>query len=144
MKLILDAKKFVEAIKYDQDRDLFNREYGGPERFPHGIQVSLPNEKTITQNAAFWLDMTTVAKLLYTDKETVYAMLLRAEQFQDVWMEQSFYGKDQKPTWRFRTLSGLSKSEMSEFFPRYREFLQEVVNREYGEWVPISWAKKEN
>ena len=143
MKLILDAQKFVDAIKYMQDRESFVKEYGEPEQFPYGIQVSLPNEKTITQNASFWQDMTTIATLLYTDKETVYAMLLRAEQFQDIWMEKSTYGKDKKPTWRFRTLSGLSKTEMSDFFPRYREYLQEVVNREYGEWIQINWARKE-
>jgi len=37
-------------------------------------------------------------------------------------------------------LSGLSNIETSECIPRMRDFFQNKINEEYGEYVPIEWS----
>src|SRR4030066_228068 len=105
--------------------------------FERGIQVSLPNAKTLTQNGAIWRDFEIVGNLLFCNKEYVYYALLKADEFQDIWLDR-INGK-----WIFHTLSMLDKESTALFIIRYREFLQAKVNESYGEWIPIDWSKRE-
>ena len=137
MKFLCDAKKFYESIANGEDREMFCKEYGKPERFERGIQVSLPNAKTLTQNGAIWRDFEIVGNLMFCNKEYVYYALLKADEFQDIWLDR-INGK-----WIFHTLSMLDKKSTALFITRYREFLQAKVNESYGEWIPIDWSKRE-
>lgn len=137
MKILCDASLFYNSIFNQQEKDEFKKHYGSPDKFFNGIYVSLPNDKTLSQNALIWRDWSEVARLLYTTKETIYWMLLRADEFVDVWTEKV------NGAYRVRTLSALNKQETSEFIPRYRDYLQEFVNQEYGEWTAINWSQSE-
>ena len=137
MKILCDAKAFFDSIIAEEDCAAFTEEYGKPENFKFGIRVHLPNEKTLSQNGACWRDFEIVGRLLHCNKEMVYVTLLRAEEFQDIWLDR-VNGK-----WIFHTLSMLDREKTALFITRYREFLQAKVNLEYGEWIWIDWSKKD-
>jgi len=134
MRLLCDAKKFFESIGNGEDREAFLDEFGSPGRFGGGILVDLPRSKSLEQNSLIWRDMTIAAGYLHTTKETCYYWLLKSELFADVWLVEK------RGKLIFRTLSGLSKKETSEFIPRMRDFFQNKINEEYGEYVPIEWS----
>jgi len=102
------------------------------------IQVFLPQSKTTTQLGTIWMDFTTVGNLLYCDPSYIYYQCLKAKCLEDIWLQETDGG------WRFISLSGLTKEQTSAAIPRIRDFLQEIVNSAYGEWIPIEWACKEN
>jgi len=137
MKVLCSAKAFFDSIIYDEDRAAFTEEYGKPENFRFGIRVHLPNEKTLSQLGAVWRDFEIVGRLLHCNQEMVYVSLLRAEEFQDIWLDR-VNGK-----WVFHTLSMLDKEKTAKLITRYREFLQAKVNLEYGEYVEIDWSRKD-
>ena len=137
MKVLCNAKAFFDSILYEEDRAAFIEEYGKPENFRFGIKVHLPNEKTLSQLGACWRDFEIVGRLLHCNKEMVYVTLLRAEEFQDIWLDR-VNGK-----WVFHTLSMLDKEKTAELITRYREFLQAKVNLEYGEYMEIDWSRKD-
>ena len=137
MKVICSAKAFFDSILYEEDRTAFIEEYGKPENFKFGIKVHLPNEKTLSQLGSVWRDFEIVGRLLHCNKEMVYVTLLRAEEFQDIWLDR-VNGK-----WVFHTLSMLDKEKTAELITRYREFLQAKVNLEYGEYMEIDWSRKD-
>ena len=137
MKVLCNAKAFFDSILYEEDRAAFIEEYGKAENFRFGIKVHLPNEKTLSQLGAVWRDFEIVGRLLHCNKEMVYVTLLRAEEFQDIWLDR-VNGK-----WVFHTLSMLDKEKTAELITRYREFLQAKVNLEYGEYMEIDWSRKD-
>ena len=138
MKVLVDAKKYYDAIIFKSDKDHFDEEYGDPKRFSNGIHTILPNHKTISQNSSIWRDWTEAARLLYCTKEYIYYRLQHAEEFSDIWLSKI------DGIWTFRSLSSLSKAETSDFIPRYREWLQAKINEKYGEWTYIQWSSQEN
>jgi len=136
VRFLCDAKKFFESIGNGEDREAFLDEFGSPERFSGGILVDLPRSKSLKQLGLIFRDLTIAAGYLHTTKETCYYWLLRSELFADVWLVEK------RGKLIFRTLSGLSKKETSEFIPRMRDFFQNKINEEYGEYVPIEWSGK--
>lgn len=149
MKLRCISKLFYESIGNGEDKKLFLEKYfSGNKTFENMslIEVTLYDAKTRHQLGAIWLDWTNVGKLLFCDANTIYYLLIKAPCMADCWVEKTTYGNDKKRTYRFITLSGFTKDHIIEtnFFDRYRDYLQEMVNKEYGEYVPIKWAKKEN
>lgn len=148
MKFNVFTEKYYEALTNSEDKKNFlNRYFSGSKTFSNMpvITTKLYDAKTITQNGTIWRDWSIVAKLMYTAKETVYYWCLKNPQFQDIWLEKSSYGKNKnRSSYRFRSLSDLSFEETVDFIPRYREFLQAIVNREHQEYVVINWSKFEN
>lgn len=141
MRLLVQTAKFYAALANSEEREKFNTYFSGNRSFETMplMQVTLPQARTLSQNAAIWVDFTTVGQLLHCDKNYVYHVLvLRAECLQDIWLKQIDSG------WRFDGLSSLSKEEMSNAIPRIRDFLQHTVNEACGEWTPIDWACQEN
>ena len=108
------------------------------------IETTLYDAKTQTQNQTCWRDWGIAAELMFCDKETIYYWLLKNPAFEDIWMEESTYGKNKKKSHRFLTMSGLTKEKIIDFIPRYRDFLQEIINKEYQTYVLINWSKFEN
>lgn len=147
MKLLVGSKDLYNSITNSKDKERYLKKYfSGSRNFQNMpiIEVSLYDAKTATQNQTFWLDMSKVARLMYTDKETVYYWLRKHPGLKDIWMEESRYGKDGKKSYRFVTLSGLSKEKVMELIPRYRDILQEIVNKEYNEYIVINWSSIDN
>ncbi len=141
MRVLVDSRKFRDAIANAEDRGRFDEYMSGPRNYSTMplMSVTLPQAKTLTQLGAIWLDFTTVARLLHTDPSMLYLQCLRAEQLTDVWVQLDNDGR-----YHFISLSGLTKEQMSVAIPRIREYLQHVVNGAYGEWVPVVWAEKDN
>jgi len=149
MKIICESKKFYDSIANSEDKKRFvNKYFSGLKTFENMplVEVSLYDAKTRHQLGAIWLDWTNVAKLLYTSPECIYYELIKDNRLQDCWIEETTIGKNKQKSFRFITLSGFSKDHIIEtnFISRYRDILQERVNKEYGEFVYIKWAKKEN
>ena len=141
MKLLVDSRKFRESLANAEERAKFDSYFAGGRNLDTMplLSVTLPQSKTLTQLAAIWVDYTTVGALLHCDKSYVYYLCLRAESLSDIWLQQDEFG-----IWQFSTLSGLTKEQTSDAIPRLRDYMQELVNSSYGEWVPIEWAEKEN
>jgi len=147
MKIHCKSENLFHSIVYANEQDEFRKKYfSGNKTFNSMpiILVSLYDEKTLTQLGTCWRDWSIAAKFLYTDKETIYYMLLKAPEFKEIWLEESIIGKSKKKTYRFCTLSGLSKEKTADLITRYRDYLQEIINKEHGEYIPINWSKKEN
>ena len=142
MKIMCITGLFKESISNGQDKAAFEKQYGGKE-MPQ-IYVTLPNAKTLTQNGAIWRDFTEVGKLMYCSKEAVYAKVFTAPEMYDFLVVFEPYGPAGKSEPRVRSLSELSKEDVSNFIGPMREFLQAWVNDAYGEWVPIAWSNREN
>ena len=146
MEFICDTEKYYNSISNSEDKKKFKEKYLKGKSFkifPY-IKTRLFDSKTVSQNSAIWRDMSIVAKLMYTDKETVYYWLLKASVLKDIWLQESCYGNGKKKTFKFRTLSKLTKEEMMEAIPRFRDYMQQLVNEEYGEYVVIHWSKIDN
>jgi len=147
MKITCDSKKYYESIGNSEDKENFLKHYfSGKKTFENMplIETTLYDAKTRTQNQCCWRDWGIAAKLMFTDKETIYYWLLKNPEFKDIWMEESTYGKNKKKSHRFVTMSGLTKEKVIDFIPRYRDFLQEIINKEYQTYVLINWSKFEN
>jgi len=146
MKITCDTNKYFDSIANSEDKEKFVKKYFSNKTFAQMpfIETILYDAKTQTQNQTCWRDWGIAANLMYTDKETVYYWLLKAKCFEDIWMEESTYGKNKKKSHRFVTMSGLTKEKIMEFIPRYRDFLQEIINKEYQTYVLINWSKFEN
>ena len=150
MKILCQSKLFYESISDAEARAKFKKKYfSGGKNFYNMplIQVVLYDAKTRHQLGAIWRDWTVVSKLMFTDPNTVYYWCIKAPCLSDCWVIESQYGKNSdKKSWSFITLSGFTKDHIIEtnFIPRYRDFLQQKVNEEYGEYIPIEWSKKEN
>ena len=147
LKINCDTKKYYESINNSEDKKEFIKRYfSGNKTFENmpSIETTLYDAKTRHQLGAIWLDWTNVGKLLYCDANTIYYLLIKAPCMTDCWTEQTTWGSSKKKTYRFITLSGFTKDHIIEtnFFDRYRDYLQELVNKEYGEYIPIKWAKK--
>jgi len=150
MKLHCQSKLFYESIADGESRKKFLKKYfNGFKTFENMplIAVTLYDAKTLHQLGAIWRDWTIVGHLMNTDANTVYYWCIKAPCLADCWVVESSYGKDNdKKSWSFITLSGFTKDHIIEtnFIPRYRDFLQQKVNNEYGEYQYIAWSKKEN
>jgi len=146
MKFLCDSRRYFLSLINQKDKNRFMEKYFNNKTFSQMpiVETSIYDCRTIEQNHAIWRDMGIVASLMYTDKETVYYWLLKAECLKDIWLEEATYGKDKKQTFRFKTLSGLSKKELTEAIPRFRDYMQELVNKEYQQYVIINWSNKEN
>ena len=140
MKLLVDSRKFRDAIANAEDRGRFDEYMSGPRNYSTMplMSVTLPQAKTLTQLGAIWLDFTTVARLLHVDPTYVYYLCMRTDKLSDIWLQERDGG------WHFSTLSGLTKEETSAASPRLRDYMQEMVNLAHGEYVPIVWADKHN
>ena len=148
MKLLCHSELFCKSISNGEDRKRFMDKYfKGMKTFNSMplVEVSLYDAKTRHQLGAIWGDWTKVAKLLYTEPEAIYYELIKDERLKDCWLEETTIGKDNKKSFRFLTLSGFSKDRIvkTDFIPRYRDILQEKVNKEYEEYVIIKWYKKD-
>ena len=140
MKLRCDTGKLFAALANADDRQKFSEYFSGRRTFESMplVEVSLPNKKTITQNNALWRDFEIAGKLLHCDSTFVYYQCLKAEQLQDVWLKETDDG------WKFCSLSQLTKDNMTTATPQIHDYLQGLINDEYGEWVVINWSCKEN
>lgn len=140
MRLLVQTRKFFDALANSEEREKLLTYFSGPRSFDSMplMRVTLPEAKTQTQLGTVWLDFTIVAGLLYCEPSYVYYLCLRAESLSDIWLQERDGG------WHFSTLSGLTKEQTSAAIPRLRDFMQELVNNKYQEWQPIEWASKEH
>ena len=140
MKLLVNSRPFAACIAYAEDRAKFAAYFSGSRSFDTMplLRVTLPEAKTLTQLGTVWKDFTIVGELLHIEPSMVYLQCLRAEQLNDVWLQE------RDGVWHFSTLSGLTKEQTSAAIPMIRDYLQQVVNDAHGEWINIRWACKEN
>lgn len=149
MKLLCDSKKFYESIANSEDKEKYMKKYfSGLRTFENMpfTQVTLWDAKTKHQIGAIWGDWTLAANYLETSPECIYYELIKDKRLADCWTEETTIGKDKTRSFVFITLSAFSKDHIinTNFIPRYRDILQERINKEYGEYIPIKWFKKEN
>ena len=140
MKLLVNSRKFFDALLGDDDRRRFNDWFGNNRNYNSMpvIQVTLPEAKTQSQLGTIWRDFEIAGRLLHCEPSYVYYLCSRADSLQDIWL-QNING-----TWHFSTLSGLTKEQTSAAIPRLRDFMQELVNLEYQQYVVINWSCKAN
>lgn len=140
MKLLTQSELLRKSLINANERAKFDKYFSGNrsiEAMPI-TEISLPNRKTIKQNATIWRDFTIASKLMYCDPSFIYYKCLIAPILQDVWLKESDNGYD------FKTLSALTDDEASEAIPLIRDFLQGEINKKYQYWVGINWSCKEN
>jgi len=146
MKITCLTKKFQQSIAASDHREKFNDWLGkrNCDNMPI-ISVDLFESKTRSQLNCIWRDFGEIAKLLFTDSLTVYAICMRSEQLKYHFIKESSWGvkKENKIT-RLHSLSEFSKKDCMEFISEMRDFLQGLVNKEYGEYTVINWSKIEN
>ena len=147
MKFCVNSKKYFESLTNEEDRKKFlkffkNRTFEQMSM----LWTTLWEEMTEHQRGAIWLDFTKIARLLYCDKEDIYAECLRTEVLRHIWLVEYEYGLEgnRKKAVRFKTLSELTKEEMTNAIPQLRDFMQTMVNREYQKKVVIYWSKMDN
>jgi len=148
MKILCETQKYFESIANGEDRKKFEKKYFSNKTFEQMplIQTTLYDAKTRHQIGAIWGDWTMVANKLYTSPECIYYELIKDKRLSDCWAEETTIGQNKTKSYRFITLSGFSKDHIidTNFITRYRDILQERVNKEYGEYVYLKWFKKEN
>ena len=149
MKLLCVSKLLYESIANDEDKKRYLKKYfSGFKTFETMplTQITLYDAKTKHQLGAIWGDWTMIGKKLYTSPECIYYELIKDERLKDCWIEETTIGKNKQKSFEFITLSGFTKDHIIEtnFITRYRDILQERVNKEYGEYVYLKWFKKEN
>lgn len=149
MKLDCDSKKFYESIANGEDRqkfkDWFNTSNKTFDNMPM-LRIDLTESKTLTQLGTIFRDFGIIAKMLYTDKDTIYAESMRHKELREFFIKKSelgLIGKKKKSV-QLHTLSQFSKQECIEFIPIYREIWHGVINEQYGEYMIINWSKLEN
>ena len=147
MKFCVDSKKYFESLTNAEDREKFLKFFRKRtfEQMPF-LWTSIWEEMTDSQRGAIWLDFTKISGLLYCDKEDVYAECLRAEQLRHIWITEYEYGlpDNRKQGIRFRTLSELTKEEMTNAIPQIRDFLKSLVDQAYQKNVIIYWSNIKN
>lgn len=148
MKFCVDSKKYFDSLTNEEDRKKFlkffkNRTF---QQMPW-LWTTVWEEMTDSQRGAIWLDFTKVGRLLDCDREAVYAECLKAEQLRHIWEEEYEYGPKhnrQKGIW-FKTLSALSKEQMTNAIPQIRDFLLHWVRDIYQDYnMVIYWSKIDN
>lgn len=146
MKFCCDSRKYFESLN-SEDKEKFKKHFRNRtfEQMPW-IWTTIWEEMTEHQRGAIWLDFTKVGRLLYCDKEAVYAECLRAEQLRYIWEVEYEYGPEwnRKKGIRFRTLSELTKEEMTIAIPQIRDFMKSLVDQIYQKNVVIYWSNIEN
>jgi len=140
MRLLCDSRKFFDSIANSEDRQKFLSYFDGLRNFDSMsiLQVTLPEAKTQSQLGTIWRDFEIAGRLLHCEPSYVYYLCSRADSLQDIWL-QNING-----TWHFSTLSGLTKEQTSAAIPRLRDFMQELVNLEYQQYVVINWSCEAN
>lgn len=149
MQFKVKSEALYNILLNGVDRERFKKRYFSGlktfENMPY-VNISLYDEKTRKQLGAIWGDWGVAAKLLYTDSEWIYNYLIHHKDLEDCWVEECTIGKDKHQAYRYITLSGFTKDHIinTDFITRYRDILQELINKEYGEYIPVKWYKKEN
>lgn len=147
MKLQVLTKEFRESISAADYREKFDKWMGNRnhENMPT-LFVDLFESKTPTQLGTIFRDFGIIARLMHTDKDTIYAESMRHPELQEFFLEESEFGigKHRKTCVKLHTLSQFSKDECIQFIPMYREVWHGVINEQYGEFVVIHWSKSEN
>ena len=147
MKIMCITKEFEKSIAAGDYRDSFWKWMGNrtTESMPV-VYVDLFESKTPTQLHAIFRDFGIIAKLLYTDKDTIYAESMRHKELRQFFIKETEYGLQtkRKKSIQLHTLSQFSKQECIEFIPIYREVWAGIINDQYGEYVVIHWSKEEN
>lgn len=140
-KYLCNLKKYIKSIHFDDDRKQAEDEF---ENYGALIQTTAHTAKTSSQHGAFWRDCTIAAKLLHLTKAEIYFTLQTAEEFNDLfYLPENINKRTGEVVPRFRGMSELSKQEMTDFIPRYREFLQSWIDQEHGELVQVDWSRNE-
>ena len=142
MKYLCDIKKFIGSIYYKDDREAAQK-YFESKPGMNLVLVSLPNAKTLSQNAAIWRDWSIAGEFLHLTKEEIYCTLRLADEFSDLFLIADFNRRTGEEKLRYRGLSEFDKIETSEFIPRYREYLQSWIDGEYGETMLVEWSRDE-
>jgi len=147
MKILCQTSKFEKSIAAGDYRDSFWKWMGSrtTESMPT-VYVDLFESKTPTQLHTIFRDFGIIARLLYTDKDTIYAESMRHKELRDFFIKETEYGLQtkRKKSIQLHTLSQSSKVECMEFIPLYRDVWQGIINEQYGEFVIINWSKEEN
>jgi len=146
LKVLCLTKEFEQSIAASDYSESFVKWLGkrNNETMPT-IFVELFESKTSSQLNTIWRDFGEVAKTLFTDSQTVYALCMRSEKLRHFFIKDSEWGKDKRHSVvRLHSLSEFSKKECIEFIPEMRDFLQGLINNEYGEYVVVNWSKLEN
>lgn len=148
MKLLVESKGLYKAIANSEDRDKYTKYIMKKHGFGSMplLRIDLTESKTPTQLHTIFRDFGIIGKLLYTDRDTIYAESMRHEVLRHFFIKESEYGLKgkKKKSVQLHTLSQFSKKECIEFIPMYREVWHGIINEQYGEFVTIHWSKQEN
>ena len=147
MKFLSDTRKYFESLN-GEDQKRFLEKYFKTKTFDHMpfMETYVWDRITQEQYGLIWLDFTNTGKALYCHKNDIYAECLRAEQLRHIWeVEYTIgFGDNIKTGYRLRTLSELSKQELSDAIPEIRDFLLKLIKEQYQTLFIINWSSQDN